>query len=238
MAMDNTPQQSIDPTGGCTVGEDCPPEFDWMGKGTWVADDVNIGGGSEVQWGSASISGGGLLDFSKGSVPMWENIFANDFTKSFPESYISRPGKLYQFENWLGKSSNSNLEAQGKFLLNATYGTLNDVYSFSNIMLKGRKNASTLGGHSMQEGDALMSMFSTFDILAGGIFTSGGKLLKTMNVNEFRKYVILNYDRHITKSSRKQMLKNHNTNVILGKQQLKEVDTGQKLFDLIEQETE
>ena len=40
MAMDNRPNMSIDPTGGCTVGVDCPSEFDWMDAGTVVLDEI------------------------------------------------------------------------------------------------------------------------------------------------------------------------------------------------------
>ncbi len=77
MAMDNRPNMSMDPTGGCTVGVDCPEGFNWMGKGTWVADDVVIGGGvNGVNWGSASITGGGLIDFSTGSMASWDQLAA------------------------------------------------------------------------------------------------------------------------------------------------------------------
>jgi RHS repeat-associated protein len=46
MAMDNRPNMSVDPTGGCTVGKDCPSEFDWMDAGTVVLDEMVLGGGN------------------------------------------------------------------------------------------------------------------------------------------------------------------------------------------------
>jgi RHS repeat-associated protein len=84
MAMDNRPNMSVDPTGGCTVGVDCPPEFDWMGKGTWVANELNLSGGSGVPWGSASITGGGVIDFSTNNVSIWDNIFSGTRGLNYP----------------------------------------------------------------------------------------------------------------------------------------------------------
>jgi RHS repeat-associated protein len=78
MAMDNRPNMSVDPTGGCTVGVDCPEDFNWMGEGTWVMDEVGLNGfEGTVNWGSASITGGGLIDFSMASAEDWSQIFGN-----------------------------------------------------------------------------------------------------------------------------------------------------------------
>jgi len=76
MAMDNRPNMSIDPTGGCTVGVDCPEEFNWMEQGTFVLDEVVIGGGGGgVNWSTDAISNGGIFDFSMMSQSSWENLY-------------------------------------------------------------------------------------------------------------------------------------------------------------------
>jgi len=76
--MGNSPVNGVDPDGGCTVGVDCPKEFDYMGEGTWVMDEVVLGSNGSfdmgVLWGSDSMGGGGLLDFSLASASTWQDI--------------------------------------------------------------------------------------------------------------------------------------------------------------------
>ncbi|WP_340077900.1 RHS repeat-associated core domain-containing protein [Leptobacterium sp. I13] len=80
LAMDNRPNMLVDPDGGCTVGVDCPTEFDWMGAGTTVLNEFvgtpNGVGSGGVNWFSESITGGGLIDFSLASASVWEDISA------------------------------------------------------------------------------------------------------------------------------------------------------------------
>ncbi len=67
---------SVDPTGGCTVGVDCPPDFDWMGEGTWVANELVLGNpGAGVRYGSDAITGGGFTNFSKYDSSVWDAIY-------------------------------------------------------------------------------------------------------------------------------------------------------------------
>ena len=77
VGMGNNPVVNIDPDGGCVVGVDCPPEFDWMGQGTNVLDEVVLGGGGGgVNWTSDAISNGGIYDFSTMSQAGWETTYA------------------------------------------------------------------------------------------------------------------------------------------------------------------
>lgn len=86
IGMSNNPISYADPDGGCTVGVDCPTEFDWMGEGTWVMDEVVLGSNGDfstgVLWGSDSIGVGGLFDFSLQNQTFWEGIYSNQDWRS------------------------------------------------------------------------------------------------------------------------------------------------------------
>ena len=76
MGMDNRPNMSVDPTGGCTVGVDCPEEFNNLEQGTIVLDEVCIGCNDGVKWETDAISAGGIFDFSMMSQNFWEGLYS------------------------------------------------------------------------------------------------------------------------------------------------------------------
>lgn len=81
LAMDNRPNMLVDPDGGCTVGVDCPKEFNWMETGTIVLDEFvgtpsGMGSGG-VNWETDAISAGGMFNFNTQSEPFWIDFYAN-----------------------------------------------------------------------------------------------------------------------------------------------------------------
>ena len=106
MAMDNRWNMSIDPTGGCTVGVDCPEDFDWMGSGTVVLDEIVLGGNGEFSAGIPYETSG--LDFRS-----LENMFSNVNLGSI------RPAKY----DWTDKWAESN-----NLLVSIPYDIVNGFY--------------------------------------------------------------------------------------------------------------
>jgi len=77
LAMDNRPNMLVDPDGGCTVGVDCPKDFDWMEPGTTVLDEVVIGGGNGINWETDSANNGGLFNFGLHSQSFWRDLYSD-----------------------------------------------------------------------------------------------------------------------------------------------------------------
>lgn len=110
MAMDNRPNMSIDPTGGCTVGIDCPKSFDWMEYGTFVLDEVNLSGGIGIPWGTESITGGGSINF-------------RDAEEAFKNSQENMKRVFQSISDWRDNWSESN-----NIFAKLSYGFVNDFY--------------------------------------------------------------------------------------------------------------
>lgn len=136
MAMDNRPNMSVDPTGGCTVGVDCPEEFNWMGDGTWVMNEIVLGGNGGVNWGSASLTGGGLIDFSLASESFWQNVAEKGyFTKSFVESSMLDLSLIVSQEMNFGKlKKNGQIRLYGKhFTTGNQYMTFYNTSKYAKV---------------------------------------------------------------------------------------------------------
>ncbi|WP_420571718.1 RHS repeat domain-containing protein [Kordia sp.] len=105
MGMDNRPNISIDPTGGCTVGIDCPKEFAWMGKGTIVLDEVVIGGNPSdgIKYTTDSVDRG--VDFSN---PIGKVNTGISTTKWVSDEFVSKFNKNHE--------QIINAAAEGKFV--------------------------------------------------------------------------------------------------------------------------
>jgi len=87
----------VDPDGGCTVGVDCPKEFDWMGQGTTVLDEfVGTPKGQEFS-GTPYFTMTNFFGYDFRNPPTYENkSMVSEFKPNFfgrqKESLIIRPG--------------------------------------------------------------------------------------------------------------------------------------------------
>lgn len=166
MGMDNRPNMSVDPTGGCTVGTDCPEEFNWMGKGTWVANEVGIGGfKNTINWGSESLTGGGRTDFSKFDSSTWYQI-------KFPAlSSISQwnPTVLDKIQMFRDKSKNGFVETIAGVAIEGTYGLVDGAYLVgSNIFSNSPRHLNGFGATDNIVAEGGMSV-----VIAAGSYGAG-----------------------------------------------------------------
>jgi len=220
MAMDNRPNMSVDPTGGCTVGVDCPAEFDWMGSGTWVMDDVNVGGGTDVQWGTASITGGGLIDFSQSSVSTWDQIWSGLGSFSGDGGSMHLPGTLSNIQAWRAEKPDGFVSMVNHIGVESTYGTLENITSMFN-------GGKTFAGTQLQGEHRTNMAIEGFSAVTNAVLGELAVFLKSakyMGTNAYRKFLNKNSEVFIRKSTRKLMQKQHNYRVLENPKIYKEFD--------------
>ena len=200
MAMDNRWNMSIDPTGGCTVGVDCPEDFDWMGSGTVVLDEIVLGGNGEFSAGIPYETSG--LDFRS-----LENMFSNVNLGNI------RPAKY----DWTDKWSESENP-----LINISYDMVNSPWisiQALNPFDDQSQNIDGSGSYGGEFRDDSVLGFVSIATAGYGQYASSIKKLKSSPklYNSFAKktkglFKGTNHNK-LRSAAYKEMVKNHNYTV-------------------------
>jgi RHS repeat-associated protein len=237
--MGNDPINGIDPDGGYRtkwerfwgwVGGGFKGSFTGSGNGGTPEHNYGIikRGDDSITWDFGLNKGGGqrLLDYG------YKDNGVNFYNPGSGFMRATQSNIFADIEGILKDRNTVIIDGTSKFALSTAYSTVDNVYTFVNVMLFQRKNARTLSGKHISEGKALSSMFSTISTVVGGkIFTGGGNhVLNTMTKAQFRRHLAETTTEHITKQVRKEMFRRHNSNVEIGKQLLSDVSKVEYIY--------
>ena len=200
MAMDNRWNMSIDPTGGCTVGVDCPEDFDWMGSGTVVLDEIVLGGNGEFSAGIPYETSG--LDFRS-----LENMFSNVNLGSI------RPAKYDWTDKW--SESENPLINISYDMVNSPWISIQALNPFDDQI----QNIDGSGSYGGEFRDDSVLGFVSIATAGYGQYASSIKKLKSSPklYNSFAKktkglFKGTNHNK-LRSAAYKEMVKNHNYTV-------------------------
>jgi len=139
--------------------------------------------------------------------------------QGFEAPMASEMGSWMKFESWRDTPSDGKLDALLHFGTESTYGTIDGIYAFTYGMVT-PNGPRRMSGLDATSNEAIMGLA---DIATRGFgyaaksginsFKSFSKTAKLSEVDVYRKYLNSVSTKHITKTARAQMLKQHNNYV-------------------------